>query len=290
MNIALSYITQYGITVITVIILFTSIVFLSTIDDISFNYTNRACNDLGKELNENSHELIHKIIPKNSLDVIDLKFCWVTDRGIQVGKLITVYVEVNSTRYISNNTNFEKITITLPPDVINYWIDPNDKKQKRFEMTNKLTIYNYSENLRSDPINIRFSVPNNISIEYCEYTIKEECFTIHNIIKPAEYHIDEIINTNNSLIRLTYSIIILTILLMFTSYFQILFPKQSLGSIVKMNIKKINNKKEAFIYIIYIINISIVLAFVLFVAEITFSFNIEDLIINYEIIVSLIID
>ena len=77
---------------------------------------------------EIGHDIRYKISPENSSEIINLKFCWIVDNQIQVGKLLTVYAESNSVRYVQNSTKYENITITFPQNMINYWIDDSETK------------------------------------------------------------------------------------------------------------------------------------------------------------------
>ena len=110
---------------------------------------------------EIGHDIRYKISPENSSEIINLKFCWIVDNQIQVGKLLTVYAESNSVRYVQNSTKYENITITFPQNMINYWIDDKHPRQNKYDETNVLTLYydNHTKIFKSEPINIRFTVP-----------------------------------------------------------------------------------------------------------------------------------
>ena len=80
-----------------------------------------------------SFELVNKAIHPNSSEIIEITTCWMIDTQIlQTGKLVTIDASVNSSRYVENITNYEKIMIEFPHDLIDYWYDADDERQINF--------------------------------------------------------------------------------------------------------------------------------------------------------------
>ena len=105
--------------------------------------------------------------------------------------------------------------IEFPHNFANYWYDDENMIQNNFLQSNQLVLYSDDSKIfRSEnPINIRFSVPENIFFKYCEHTTNINCFEIQNIIQPAPYYMASQIETNRTLIELNKSLLNCTIFL-----------------------------------------------------------------------------
>ncbi len=175
----------------------------------------KTCKERGEaftidKYNTTGYELIHIISHPNHTGDIKLTLCWIVDNQIQVGKLITLDAKASSERYAMNNSN-DKITITFPKEVINYWEDPNHTRQLNYTTSNQLVlIQNNSIIFESKPINFRFTVPENISISYCEYFPDEECFNVTSLLRPASYYLDQEIKLIEKTLNLTKKTLELT--------------------------------------------------------------------------------
>ncbi len=92
---------------------------------------------------------------------------------------------------------YENITKIYEVD----YIDNNDVDRLKYNYTNKIIAYpNFNHTLfKSEPINLKFIVPEIIDVTYCEYPLIKKCDVIHNIIKPASYDLGERLRTNNIL-------------------------------------------------------------------------------------------
>ena len=224
----------YGLLTVSIFIIF--LISTSHITHEEFESLN--CEDRGKNFQgvksnstANGYELIHIISHPNRTGDINLTLCWIVDEQIQVGKLITLDAKANSERYMENNSS-HKITISIPNDHINYWVDSNKSyiRQHMYEMSNKLVLTQKNSKIfESEPINFRFTVPNPISITYCEYFPNEECFSVENLLQPASYYLDQELNLTrqtvvlakitedltNDIIELTCFNIYLNIILVF---------------------------------------------------------------------------
>ena len=173
-----------------------------------------------------SFELGNKAIHPNSSEIIEITTCWMIDTpALQVDTSVIINASVNSTRYVENVTNYEKIIIEFPHDLINYRQDIDDTQQINFSQPNYLVLYqDDSKIFRSEnPINIQFSVPENIFFEYCEHTTSINCFEVNNIIQPAPHYVESnyiLIDLTRSLLFGTAIIIVITTLIPFITRIQ----------------------------------------------------------------------
>ena len=156
----------------------------------------KTCKERGIEFSTDKYdargyELIHMIPYGNHTEDIKLTLCWIVDNQIQVGKLITLDAKASSERYNMSNIN-HTITITFPKEIINYWEDSNHTRQFNYTTSNQLILTQNNFGIfESEPINFRFTVPENISITYCEYFPNENCFKVNNLLRPASYYLDQ---------------------------------------------------------------------------------------------------
>ena len=104
-----------------------------------------------------------------------------------------------------------KITITFSKELINYWEDPNHPRQFNYTTSNQLILeQNNSMIFESKPINFWFTVPENISILYCEYFPNKECFNASSLLRPASYYLDQELTLTRQILILTELITDLT--------------------------------------------------------------------------------
>ena len=175
----------------------------------------KTCKEKGLEFSTDKHdtqgyELIHMISRENHTEDIKLTLCWIVDNQIQVGKLITLDAKASSERYTMSNIN-HTITITFPNEIINYWEDSNHTRQFNYTTSNQLVlIQNNFGIFESEPINFRFTVPENISVTYCEYFPNEECFKVYSLLRPASYYLDQEIELAEQTIKLANKTVFLT--------------------------------------------------------------------------------
>ena len=97
------------------------------------------------------------------------------------------------------------IEIKFFENQINYWYDDADLRQKKHPQSDNVTLYPdwKSNTFKSDKINFRFLIPEDISIQYCDYNIKATCFDIQKIIHPAPYDLANRIDSNRIVITLS---------------------------------------------------------------------------------------
>ena len=228
----------------------------------------KTCKERGEEFrtekySTTGYELIHMISSPNHPEDIKLTLCWIVDDQIQVGKLITLYAKASSERYVMNDSDY-KITITFPKELINYWEDPNHTRQFNYTTSNQLILeQNNSMIFESKPINFRFTVPENISILYCEYFPNEDCFNASSLLRPASYYLDqELTLTRQTLILtehvkdLTFDLITLTC---FIAYVNIILVIVS----VMFLIISISNPYPKRIFTVLALSISLPVIFIL---------------------------
>ncbi|MCH7647097.1 MAG: hypothetical protein IIA83_00610 [Thaumarchaeota archaeon] len=135
---------------------------------------------------------------------IFLTFHWITDDEIQVGKLITFDVQVHNLPYTKNMT-LNSIEISFIENQINYWYDQEDSRQNKYPQSDIVTLYPDWKNkiFKSDKINFRFIIPEDISIQYCDYNLETPCSDILKIIHPAPYDLANRIDSNRIVITLS---------------------------------------------------------------------------------------
>ena len=175
----------------------------------------KTCKERGMEFSTDEYdtrgyELIHMISDVNHTEHIKLTLCWIVDNQIQVGKLITLDAKASSERYNMSNIN-HTITITFPKEIINYWEDYNHTRQFNYTTSNQLILTQNNFGIfESEPINFRFTVPENISITYCEYFPNKDCFKVNNLLRPASYYLDQEIELSKQTAKLANETLVLT--------------------------------------------------------------------------------
>ena len=175
----------------------------------------KTCKERGIEFSTDEHygrgyELIHMLPYENHTKDIKLTLCWIVDDQIQVGKLITLDAKASSERYTVSNIN-HTITITFPNDIINYWEDSNHTRQFNYTTSNQLILTQNNFGIfESEPINFRFTLPESISITYCEYFPNEECIEVNNLLQPSSYYLDQEIELSKQTAKLAKETLVLT--------------------------------------------------------------------------------
>lgn len=133
---------------------------------------------------------------------IYLTFHWITDDEIQVGKLITLDILVTGLPY-EQDVDLQRIEIKFDESHVNYWLE-NNERQNKFNEGDTLILHQGMNNVfRTDPINLRFIVPEDISVQFCDYNLDVPCYEVENIIHPAPYDLANRIETNRIIISLT---------------------------------------------------------------------------------------
>ena len=136
-----------------------------------------------------------------------LTFHWITGDEIQVGKLITLDIELRGLPYKENMT-LNEIKINLNETQLNYWSNESDIENNQILQEDSFVFRpdSASSAFISDPIKIRFIIPTDISLEYCDYNIEPSCYEIKNIIHPAPYDLASSLEADR--ITITFSLLI----------------------------------------------------------------------------------
>lgn len=140
-----------------------------------------------------------------------LTFHWITDDQIQVGKLITLDIELRGLPYKENMT-LNEIKINLNETQLNYWSNKSDIENNEILQEDSFVFRHDWANsvFISDPIKIRFIIPTDISLEYCDYNIEPSCYEIKNIIHPAPYDLASSLEADRITILFSLVIIVLS--------------------------------------------------------------------------------
>ena len=135
---------------------------------------------------------------------IFLIFHWNTDDEIQVGNLIKLDITVNELPY-KQDQDLKEISIRFYEHQLNYWSFDNDISNNQILQQDRVSLKpNWAENIfESEQLLLRFIIPTDISIEYCDYNLDYSCHKISNIIHPAPYDLKNQIDTNRLVIILS---------------------------------------------------------------------------------------
>lgn len=160
---------------------------------------------------------------------IFMTFRWIVPDEIQVGKLTTIQLEIQNLPY-SKNMTLNDIVVRFDHSQLNYWIDNNAeskviydneaKRQLLYPMKDSVILKpNWNDNrFESEFFNLRFMIPENILIQYCDYNLKSPCYQIENVIHPAPYDLDNRIQTNRIVIFMSLITIGLSSIVVWTKY------------------------------------------------------------------------
>ena len=141
---------------------------------------------------------------------IYLTFNWITEDQIQVGPLITLQIEVRNLPYNKNMTE-PNIELFFDEKYLNYW--SGDEKVENGILP--IVPFKLDPTLEdgvfeSKEVNLRFIVPVEIPLEYCDYSLEPPCYPIENILRPAPYDLEERIKSNRIAISVSLAIMSLS--------------------------------------------------------------------------------
>ena len=179
------------------------------------------CANLADKWGEMHFQTIRKFMHPESSEEVKIELCWiVTQDVLQVGPLVTLDAKVQGAHYAENYADYEKITLTIPDKFLNYKFG-SDARSLEYAQSGELVLYPDGAGAFTSngmPINIHLIVPDTIHVDYCEYTLDENCFEIDNIIQPAPYYYvgqtdmyDQLVKLNESLEIILILVIILII-------------------------------------------------------------------------------
>ena len=135
---------------------------------------------------------------------IYLTFHWITHDQIQVGNLITLDVQARDLPYNKNMT-MPNIEIHFNESQLNYWTNSIDTQNHEISTKDYLILKPDWENgvFKSDEMNLRFIIPSDISVDFCDSNLKPSCKEVPTIMHPAAYDLENRIDTNRIQIALS---------------------------------------------------------------------------------------
>ena len=124
---------------------------------------------------------------------IYLTFSWESENELQVGKPVNVSLKVQGLPYQASPEL--PIEIHFDERQLNYWsIDKTTPN--RISTSDHVSLY-YEEGIfKSNEIGIRFIVPIEIDVYFCDYNLQKDCTKINSIIKPASHDLNIQLQTN----------------------------------------------------------------------------------------------
>lgn len=137
-----------------------------------------------------------------------MKFFWDTENELQIGKPVRLSAELRGLPYINASEAPKEIILRFNESELNYLHVDEDVLGDRVYEIDYLSFKPNWENhvFEADEIGIRFIVPVDISAQYCDYNIGNECTKIENIIHPAPH--DLAIQIQNNQIGIAVSLVI----------------------------------------------------------------------------------
>ncbi len=120
---------------------------------------------------------------------IFIKFHWFQDNELQVGKPIKLMAEIRDLPYTNQSQPIPNIEIRFNENELNYLHADENRLGNRTYEKDFLSFVPDWENkvFTSDEIGIRFIVPTDISVDFCDNKLEPECKEIKNIIHPAPH-------------------------------------------------------------------------------------------------------
>jgi len=141
-------------------------------------------------------------------ETITIKINWEPEDELQVGKPTKVSMELRDLPYRNFTLPLEDITIHFDERDLNY-LHPDEPRTGDITYDKDFLTFTLDGNsnyVESDYIWIRFIVPTDIAVKFCDPNLKSECETIEKIIHPAPH--DLAIQIRNNQIGIAVSLII----------------------------------------------------------------------------------
>jgi len=139
---------------------------------------------------------------------ITIKINWESENELQVGKPVKLSMELRDLPYSNSSIPLEDIIIRFDERDLNYLHPEEPRIGDRTYNKDFLTFIPDWEGgiFISDEIWIRFIVPTDISVQFCDPNLKSECTKIEKIIHPAPH--DLAIQIKNNQIGIAISLVI----------------------------------------------------------------------------------
>ena len=141
---------------------------------------------------------------------------WESENELQVGKPVKLSMELRDLPYSNSSIPLEDIIIRFDERDLNY-LDPNEDRTGDITYNKDFLTFTpdwESGIFKSDEIRIRFIVPTDIAVEFCDPNLTSECTKIEKIIHPAPHDLAIQIQNNQigigvSLVIASFSIVII---------------------------------------------------------------------------------
>lgn len=131
-------------------------------------------------------------------------FNWKTEDELQVGKPVTFWSELRGLPYTNTTESLKEITLNFDERQLNYWSYEGDKINNEILDKDSIIFQPYWEEnvFISDKVVVRFILPTNISLKFCDRN-QGECIILEDIIHPAPHDLAVQIDTNRIGLGLT---------------------------------------------------------------------------------------
>ena len=139
---------------------------------------------------------------------IKFTFHWKTEDELQVGKPIILWIEIQGLPYSESNPPSKNIEILFNENELNYYKIDDSLDGKFYSVIDKIKFRSeWDKNIfTSDKFGIRFIIPTDVSVEFCDYNLKGECSLIENVIHPAPH--DLALRIENNRIGIGVSLVV----------------------------------------------------------------------------------
>lgn len=134
-------------------------------------------------------------------------FEWETADELQVGNLVKFSSEIRGLPYSESDEPLKDIILKFDERQLNYWSYENDKVNHGILQKDSIIFQPiWKENVfRSDEVDIRFIIPTDIALEFCDMNV-QRCMLIENVIHPAPHDLEVQIETNRIGLGLTLAL------------------------------------------------------------------------------------
>jgi len=134
-------------------------------------------------------------------------FNWITKDELQVGKEILLEVQITGLPYSKNNTSTKPISLEIDEKHLNFWDEFSTEPLPTNVMFFKYDLE--EDHFYSEPINLRFIIPTNINMMFCDENIPK-CIDILNVIHPAPHDLAVQLETNRVGLGISLMLVLLS--------------------------------------------------------------------------------
>lgn len=149
----------------------------------------------------------------NYSNPVYITFHWESKDELMVGKTISVSADIAGLPYKFDNQTSKGIKMHF--NGLNYFSSTLDPSENKISKNDTLTFYaNWNKNIfESHPINIRYIIPTDESVELCDYNLQKSCMIIPSIIHPAPHDTFVQIDTGRANAGVSIAILLATIII-----------------------------------------------------------------------------